>query len=66
MATQLEIAALEKAISQGVTSVSVGDRRIQYRSLDEMIRTLTFLKNQSVQTQTATFKTSNVIYNSGL
>ena len=36
--TQDQLTELEKAISQGVTSVSKGDREIRYKSLDEMIR----------------------------
>lgn len=36
--TQAQLAALEAAIAKGVTSVQLGDERVQYRSLEEMRR----------------------------
>jgi len=36
--TQLELDALDQAISSGATSVSYAGRQVSYRSLDEMIR----------------------------
>lgn len=42
--TQDQIEALEKAIAEGVLSVQYADKRVQYRSLDEMIRILNMMK----------------------
>ena len=36
--TQTQLDALEEAIAQGSLSVQYGDKRVQYRSLDEMLR----------------------------
>lgn len=38
--------ALEAAIGQGALKVEYGDKRVQYRSLDEMIRILNLMKSQ--------------------
>lgn len=37
---------LEEAISQGVLEVEYSDKKVKYRSLDDMLRTLTLMKNQ--------------------
>lgn len=36
--TQEQLDALEEAIAQGVTTVAYGDKRVEYRSLQDMIR----------------------------
>jgi len=36
--TQTDLDALNKAISNGVTSVRYADRSVQYRSLNEMLK----------------------------
>lgn len=36
--TSTHLAALEAAIAKGVRSVSYGDRRVEYGSIDEMLK----------------------------
>lgn len=36
--TQSDLEALEASIAKGVKSVSYGDRRVDYNSLDEMLK----------------------------
>lgn len=38
--------ALEEAISQGVLEVEYSDKKVRYRSLDEMLRILSLMKQQ--------------------
>lgn len=38
--------ALEEAISQGVLEVEYSDKKVRYRSLDEMLRILSIMKQQ--------------------
>lgn len=38
--------ALAAAIAEGVTSVHYGDKTVQYRSLDDMLRILALMKRQ--------------------
>lgn len=38
--------ALEAAIAQGALRVEYGDKKVQYRSLDDMIRILNLMKSQ--------------------
>ena len=38
--------ALEDAISQGILEVEYSDKKVRYRSLDEMIRILNLMKSQ--------------------
>lgn len=41
-----ELEALEKAIALGATEVYSGDKRIVYRSIDEMIRIRNIMKRE--------------------
>jgi len=44
--TQTQLDALETAIAAGTLEVSVGDKKVRYHSLDEMIRLRDIIKNQ--------------------
>jgi hypothetical protein len=44
--TQTQLDALETAIAAGTLEVSVGDKKVRYHSLDEMIRLRDLIKNQ--------------------
>lgn len=41
-----DIEALEKAIATGATRVKYADKEVEYRSLDEMLRTLKMIKDE--------------------
>lgn len=45
-ATQEKLDALEDAISQGILEVEYSDKRVKYRSLNEMIRIATRMKTE--------------------
>lgn len=51
--TAAQVAALEKAIATGTLQVRYGDRSVTYRSLDEMQRLLTDMRDE-VQGRTRT------------
>jgi hypothetical protein len=40
-----QVNTLEAAIAQGVLIVEYADKKIEYRSLDEMLRTLSIMKD---------------------
>lgn len=42
--TAAQILALSKAIASGATSVAYGDKRVDYRSLEEMRQVLAMMK----------------------
>ncbi|WP_342640928.1 phage head-tail joining protein [Rhodoligotrophos ferricapiens] len=42
--TQRDLDNLKSAIAQGVTSARIGDRQVQYRSLQEMRETLALIE----------------------
>ena len=42
--TASDIAALEKAIADGVETVKYSDKEVTYRSLDEMLQILAMMK----------------------
>ncbi|MDV2988161.1 UNVERIFIED_CONTAM: hypothetical protein Q9R58_28060 [Methylobacteriaceae bacterium AG10] len=44
-----QIAAMEAALAQGVTSVSYEGKSASYRSLEEMIQTIAYLKRQDAK-----------------
>lgn len=44
--TQTQLDALETAIASGTLEVSVGDKKVRYHSLDEMIRLRDVIRNQ--------------------
>jgi hypothetical protein len=44
--TQAQLDALETAIAAGTLEVSVGDKKVRYHSLDEMIRLREIMRNQ--------------------
>ena len=44
--TQVQLDALETAIAAGTLEVSVGDKKVRYHSLDEMIRLREIMRNQ--------------------
>lgn len=44
--TQAQLDALETAIAAGTLEVSVGDKKVRYHSLDEMIRLREVIRNQ--------------------
>ena len=44
--TQVQLDALETAIAAGTLEVSVGDKKVRYHSLDEMIRLREIIRNQ--------------------
>ncbi len=46
---QQQIASLEKAMADGVLEVWYGERRVRYRSVDEIMQILTRLKHQLPQ-----------------
>ncbi|MCA1419482.1 hypothetical protein [Bradyrhizobium sp. BRP23] len=46
LATQAQIDALRYAIAQGVQTVSYGDKRVEYRSLAEMLQILNDMENE--------------------
>ncbi|MGY3130105.1 collagenase-like PrtC family protease [Bradyrhizobium sp. USDA 4501] len=46
LATQSQIDALRYAIAQGVQTVSYGDKRVEYRSLAEMLQILNDMENE--------------------
>jgi hypothetical protein len=51
--TQTQLDALETAIAAGTLEVSVGDKKVRYHSLDEMIRLREIIRNQlAVDSQT--------------
>jgi len=52
MATQAELDKLNAAINQGVQTVQYSDRRVTYRSLDEMMRIRDDMKAELGQTVT--------------
>lgn len=60
-----DIAALEKAIRRGVNSVSYKDRKVDYRSLDEMERTLARMKREAGESD-STRKRTTPTYDRGL
>jgi len=55
--TTEQISALEKAIAEGTLEVTYGDKRVKYRSLDEMIRTLSLMRQSLAGTSLATRRT---------
>ncbi len=44
--TQADVDALKKAIAEGVRVVQRGDRRVEYRSLDEMRQVLAMVEGE--------------------
>lgn len=44
--TQAQLDSLDEAIAQGATKVSYGDKTVEYRSLEEMIKLRNFLAGQ--------------------
>lgn len=44
--TQEQLSALEAAIAEGTLVVQYADKRVQYRSLDEMIRIRDIMKTE--------------------
>lgn len=42
--TQAQLDALRAALAQGVTNVSYGDKRVDYRSLDEMRQLISIME----------------------
>ena len=44
--TQADVDALKKAIAEGVRVVQRGDRRVEYRSLDEMRQVLAMVQGE--------------------
>lgn len=42
--TTLDVAALEKALADGVRVVEYSDKKVEYRSLDEMFQLLATMK----------------------
>lgn len=57
--TQSQLDALEAAIANGTTLVAYGDKRVQYRSLDEMIRIRDLIK-KDLSSSTVTAESSRV------
>lgn len=47
--TEKDKEALKKAIASGVRTVSYSDRRVEYRSLDEMLETLSMIEAELEQ-----------------
>lgn len=45
-----DVTALEKAIAQGALLVRYGDKSVQYRSLDEMLRLLDLMRKETGET----------------
>lgn len=41
-----QLTALENSIANGSTTVKYGDKEVQYRSLSEMLRIVSIIKNQ--------------------
>ncbi len=50
--TQLEVDALKAAIAKGERSVSFADRRVDYRSVDEMIQALSLMEAELARAET--------------
>lgn len=44
--TQDDLTRLDKAIAEGSLEVSYGDKRVKYRSLDEMLRIRDLIRNE--------------------
>lgn len=44
--SQADVDALDKAIASGTLSVQYGDRRVQYRSMDELLQARQHVANQ--------------------
>lgn len=44
--TQTELDALDRAIAQGALSVEYGDKKVTYRSLDDMLRTRQLMRDE--------------------
>jgi hypothetical protein len=44
--TQAQLDALDAAIAQGATHVRYGDKQVQYRSLDEMLRLRSLIRRE--------------------
>jgi hypothetical protein len=45
--TQAQIDTLEAAIAEGALIVQYQDKKVEYRSLDDMLRTLDWMKKQA-------------------
>lgn len=41
-----QLTALENSIANGSTTVKYGDKEVQYRSLNEMLRIVSIIKNE--------------------
>ena len=58
-----QIAALETALATGSKSVTVGDKNIVYRDLEEMVKILNLLKSK---TDPSSFSITQINYTKGL
>lgn len=60
--TREQLSILEAAIAQGALDVNYGDKRVTYRSLNEMLRTRDLMKKELGLTGNSGTKNSNRRY----